>query len=502
MKTHARDTIMKTLARSTILRVNLARLSLRTRHAPLASVISCSFQLALQSTGNSAVHAWRSPTARQYSTSIKSSDPRPLVSQSLDPHENRSFYLEALTSATRAIITELDQLELVRYKADPSSESEPSPTAAVDGGRVYVIDSYNDTERVMKIIMKHMSPPYTPRKNKATPSVLEPPPPPTPPVAESHPWHIAVWGNNRNVSHVVGFDTETTVFRNRTSIPPHVHKAPSTLQLSLGVSPSLLPASVVLQSQLPTSFCVIFRVFKMCANWRLLGKGDSDTAENKLNLPFLETGKFPPSLARFCNHDRFLKVGVCATMDGQLLDQYYNTKCQNILDLDQLSRFTFLPSSSLQALTYMYYDKMQIPKNKNLIFINWDAKSLDMLPRDSIIYAARDAFLGVDLLYKMVSPPETIISPEVREEMRIKKYASTKRKSKDEKKGSTEFVETEVVVAEAVGDVVTDAEHESVEQVELRAVVQEVAISEPPKSEAVSNMVEKSTERGGVDRSE
>ncbi|CAH1760459.1 5676_t:CDS:2 [Entrophospora sp. SA101] len=149
----------------------------------------------------------------------------------------------------------------------------------------------------------------------------------------------------------VGFDTETTVFRQKD------RRLVSMIQLAT------------------RDFCFLFQVYRITG-------GHSDY--------------FPRQLKNFLCDGRILKVGVNATGDSNWLRDSYDFECNGLVDLEKMAHRKGYSANSLSELTRMFADPgLVLEKSKKKLFnYNFDHQ---YLTSELIIYASADAFAGFQI---------------------------------------------------------------------------------------------------------
>ncbi|CAG8673964.1 2145_t:CDS:2 [Gigaspora margarita] len=152
-------------------------------------------------------------------------------------------------------------------------------------------------------------------------------------------------------SGYVGFDTETTVHRQRN------HKLVSMIQIAT------------------RDLCFLFQVYRITQG---------------------NCKEFPPILRQFLSNPDILKVGVNATHDAEWLKKSYDIQCQGIVNLEDIAKEKGYSAGSLSELTLMFGDPgLVLEKNKKKILKwNFDAAILDP---ELILYASTDAFAGIQV---------------------------------------------------------------------------------------------------------
>ncbi|ORX81526.1 hypothetical protein BCR32DRAFT_268266 [Anaeromyces robustus] len=239
---------------------------------------------------------------------------------------------------------------------------------------------------------------------------------------------------------VLGFDTETTVFRN------HMKGAVSLIQIA------------------PTEdICLLFQVYRMCAypihrpnnnknggESTTLNEHDGDNSDNnnknffsspefynlKLNYSndtfydedytkynnyfnsnspsvddeneleqerIWDINQFPYHLKDILTKKSIIKVGVNSIGDADLLKKWYNFEMKGVIDLQLLAHGMKLPVESLSSLSYLYTGQL-LEKDGGIKKMKFDKRHMKL---DDIIYSARDAVMGLAIFNRMVRPPLT-----------------------------------------------------------------------------------------------
>ncbi|CAG8483718.1 13301_t:CDS:2 [Cetraspora pellucida] len=152
-------------------------------------------------------------------------------------------------------------------------------------------------------------------------------------------------------SGYVGFDTETTVRRQRN------HRLVSMIQIAT------------------RDLCFLFQVYRITQG---------------------NCKEFPPILRQFLSNPNILKVGVNASHDAEWLKKSYDIQCQGIVNLEDIAKEKGYSAGSLSELTLMFGDPgLVLEKNKRKILKwNFDAATLDP---ELILYASADAFAGIQV---------------------------------------------------------------------------------------------------------
>ncbi|KAG4091330.1 hypothetical protein H8356DRAFT_1003784 [Neocallimastix lanati (nom. inval.)] len=235
---------------------------------------------------------------------------------------------------------------------------------------------------------------------------------------------------------VLGFDTETTVFRN------HMKGAVSLIQIA------------------PTEdICLLFQVYRMCAfpthgtnttnnnnnknakenfdgmsyhrdtvnpSHHFSGTHDSfyDEDYTKYNNFFSGTSattpsnyddeeygiekiwdisQFPYHLKDLLSKKSIIKVGVNAIGDADLLKKWYHFEMKGVIDLQLIAHAMKLPVESLSSLSYLYTGQL-LEKDGGIKKMKFDKRVMKL---DDVIYSARDAVMGLAIFNRMVRPPVT-----------------------------------------------------------------------------------------------
>jgi len=235
---------------------------------------------------------------------------------------------------------------------------------------------------------------------------------------------------------VLGFDTETTVFRN------HMKGAVSLIQLA------------------PTEdICLLFQVYRMCAfpapgttkytknddtNINNIGGENTHSFEypngnHENNLTFYDEDyskynhffnsastssprdhsyndedkelderiwdikQFPYHLKDILTKKSIVKVGVNSIGDAELLKKWYQFEMKGVVDLQLLAHAMKLPVESLSSLSYIYTGQL-LEKDGGIKKMKFDKRIMKL---EDIIYSARDAVMGLAIFNRMVRPPVT-----------------------------------------------------------------------------------------------
>ncbi|OUM66853.1 hypothetical protein PIROE2DRAFT_59112 [Piromyces sp. E2] len=232
---------------------------------------------------------------------------------------------------------------------------------------------------------------------------------------------------------VLGFDTETTVFRN------HMKGAVSLIQIA------------------PTEdICLLFQVYRMCAypargsssknntNQSLDTDGNKENSynfsnsnpnkndfffdddytkynnffssstmsasrdqdyddENDMNEKIWDINQFPYHLKDILTKKSIVKVGVNALGDADLLKKWYHFEMKGIIDLQLIAHAMKLPVESLSSLSYLYTGQL-LEKDGGIKKMKFDKRVMKL---EDIIYSARDAVMGLAIFNRMVRPPVT-----------------------------------------------------------------------------------------------
>ncbi|RHZ76811.1 hypothetical protein Glove_192g17 [Diversispora epigaea] len=148
----------------------------------------------------------------------------------------------------------------------------------------------------------------------------------------------------------VGFDTETTVYR------------------------QACPRVVSMIQIATREICFLFQVYRIT-------QGDSK--------------KFPKLLQQFLDDKKILKVGVNAKHDADWLNSSYKITCKGIVNIEDIAKDRGYSARSLSELTAMFGDTgLVLKKTKKILKWNFDALKLDP---ELILYASSDAFAGIQV---------------------------------------------------------------------------------------------------------
>jgi ribonuclease D len=148
----------------------------------------------------------------------------------------------------------------------------------------------------------------------------------------------------------VGFDTETTVYRQR-------------------------DPQVVSMIQIATKeLCFLFQVFRITK---------------------IKNTKFPPLLKEILTNQDIKKVGVNASGDAEWIKKSYGFEMQGVIDLEKIAQQKGYAARSLAELTRMFGDpELVLEKSRKILKWNFDAAKLDP---EIIRYASSDAFAGIQV---------------------------------------------------------------------------------------------------------
>ncbi|GET54845.1 3'-5' exonuclease domain-containing protein 2 [Rhizophagus irregularis DAOM 181602=DAOM 197198] len=160
----------------------------------------------------------------------------------------------------------------------------------------------------------------------------------------------------------VGFDTETTVYRQK-------------------------DPQVVSMIQIATrELCFLFQVFRI----------------TKIN-----NTKFPPLLQEILTNQDIKKVGVNASGDANWIKKSYGFEMRGMVDLEKIAQQKGYAARSLRELTRMFGDPgLVLEKSRKILKWNFDAVKLDL---EVIRYASSDAFAGIQVY-------ESILKDRINEE--------------------------------------------------------------------------------------
>jgi len=250
---------------------------------------------------------------------------------------------------------------------------------------------------------------------------------------------------------VLGFDTETTVFRN------HMKGAVSLIQIA------------------PTEdICLLFQVYRMCAfpahgntskndvnktvniegnkensfnisnsnsnkndfffdedytkynnffssNTTLSSRDQDYDDENEFEERTWDINQFPYHLKDILTKKSIIKVGVNALGDADLLKKWYHFEMKGVIDLQLIAHAMKLPVESLSSLSYIYTGQL-LEKDGGIKKMKFDKRIMKL---EDIIYSARDAVMGLAIFNRMVRPPVTFP-----DKLPVQKRKSSKKKNR------------------------------------------------------------------------
>ncbi|ORX43749.1 hypothetical protein BCR36DRAFT_586461 [Piromyces finnis] len=230
---------------------------------------------------------------------------------------------------------------------------------------------------------------------------------------------------------VLGFDTETTIFRN------HMKGAVSLIQIA------------------PTEdICLLFQIYRMCAfpnrsnpsnnntnksidinnnkensiqystsnlnrneyffdedytkynnyfSSNTTSKSQDYDDENELDEKIWNIDQFPYHLKDILTKKSIIKVGVNSLGDADLLKKWYHFEMKGVIDLQLIAHGMKLPVESLSSLSYIYTGQL-LEKDGGIKKMKFDKRVMKL---EDIIYSARDAVMGLAIFNRMVRPPIT-----------------------------------------------------------------------------------------------
>lgn len=154
---------------------------------------------------------------------------------------------------------------------------------------------------------------------------------------------------------VLGFDTETTVYREENN--SHA---------------SIVQLCVCSETQ---SICYIFQLYKI----------------------FKESGKLPRDIIKILQNPNIIKVGADVTSDFIRL-ALYGITLQGSIDIQSIARSMLIPDISLEGLATKFVPDLAGKDTLKLKW-NWDHH----LNEKQIQYAAKDAYLSLQIYQKMLN---------------------------------------------------------------------------------------------------